>query len=230
MKAAEKDFLAVLRDTADPSRYARTEFDGLDKRKLREVLLKEQRYLCVYCQARIGEAGIPPIEHWRPLSDCPELALHWQNLYLSCSFAATCDGAKGDRRLAWTDDDEDLPWPTDAPYHDWLGYSRGGRVYVRSNAPLSAAQRRALELALDDQRDEGSRRGTILNLNHPSLVAARKSVIDSERTRLNKDYKNRHASIEERLLRAKGLLGRDKYSKFISVRVAWLTKTMGKDQ
>ncbi len=231
MKAAEKSFLVSVRGSSDPARHARIQFfDCLDKSKLREVLLKEQRYLCVYCQARIGETTIPRIEHWRPLSEVPELALRWQNLYLSCAFNATCDSAKGDRRLAWDEDDEDLPWPTDAPYHDWLGYSRGGKIYVQSNAPLSTAQRKALELALDDRRDGDRQRTSILNLNHPSLVSARKAIIDSERSRMDTDYPKRRASSEARHSRASGMLARKKYAKFISVRVAWLTKTMGKNR
>ncbi len=122
------------------------------------------------------------------------------------------------------------PWPTDAPYHDWIGYTKLGKAYVRTNAPLSAAQRKALGLALDDRSDGNRTRKSILNLNDRKLVAARKGVIDSERKIMEKVFGNRRVSIEEREARARKLLTEVEYREFISVRVAWLTKTMGKNQ
>jgi uncharacterized protein (TIGR02646 family) len=230
LKEAEKHLRKSLQgidDRAKRSLRSRDRFDSLDKKKLREVLLKEQRHLCVYCQ-RWLEGSNPPIEHWQPLSEVPELALRWENLYLSCSTRSTCDSVKKSYRLAWDKADDDLPWPTDAPYHDWIGYTKLGKAYVRTNAPLSTARRKALELALED-RSDGNRK-SILNLNDRKLVAARKGVIDSERRFLRKSFGDRRVSLEERAARAERLLSETEYREFISVRVAWLTKTMGKNQ
>src|SRR5437899_2471546 len=151
---AERDYLAALPPEAERSAHARTRFDGLDKRKLREVMYQEQRSICVFCERQIEEGNpVPRIDHWRPLSAHPEQALHWRNLYLSCASAETCDAAKGDRALRWGDADPHLPWPTDLGYEDLVGFTSRGDIYVRKDVVLDGAARRALELALDDCQD-----------------------------------------------------------------------------
>src|SRR5690606_29413380 len=95
MKKAESDFLAELATAGDASTFARDSFDSLEKPKLRTVLYREQGHLCVYCECRLEEGHpAPRIDHWRPLSKNPNLALHWPNLYLSCPTEATCDCRK----------------------------------------------------------------------------------------------------------------------------------------
>ena len=240
-------------DRPDRTRFARTEFDRLDKGKLREVLSGEQASLCVYCERRLSESGrtAPTVEHWRPLSGAPEYALHWRNLYLSCAANDTCDGAKGDRRLRWDDADPDLPWPTELDYEGLVGFDGDGRMYVRddvnvdeatrralalaiddmyvwNDAPIDEATWRALALTIDDHRHGAERRRAILNLNAPTLVAARRAALDSERTRMERDFENRRATRDEREERATRLLGRDRLPAFVSIRVAWLRKKLGR--
>ena len=221
-------------DRPDRTRFARTEFDRLDKGRLREVLSGEQASLCVYCERRLSENGWPApiVEHWIPLSGAPEYALHWRNLYLSCATTDTCDGAKGNRRLRWDDADPDLPWPTELDYERLVGFGSDGRMYVRADAPIDEATRRALALAIDALEYGGDRRRAILNLNHPTLMAERRAALDSERTRMEKDFENRHATRDEREERAAGLLGRDRHRlpAFVSIRVAWLRKKLGQGQ
>jgi uncharacterized protein (TIGR02646 family) len=231
MQQAERDFQAALRAKNDEERaeYARTQFDSLDKRKLRDVLYQEQRKICVYCERRIEEMSpVPRIDHWCPIHENPELALHWTNLYLSCPTADTCDIAKHDFRLVWDDEDPDLPWPTEAPYENWIGFTSGGEAYVRTDSPLDEAGRKALELAIADRYDGGRTRKSILNLNHPALVAARKAEIDRERTHLNNNFLDQTATAEERRSLAAALLAKNPYSQFVSIRAAWLRKTLGK--
>ena len=226
---AEQEYLTALPGSADRTRFARTEFDRLDKGKLRKVLSGEQASLCVYCERRLSENGGPPhIEHWIPLSGAPEYALHWRNLYLSCTTIDTCDGAKGDRRLRWDDADPDLPWPTERDYERLVGFDSDGRMYVCDDVDIDEATRRALALAIDDHRHGGDRRRAILNLNHPALMKRRRAAIDSERTRMEKDFENRTATRDEREERAARLLGRDRLPAFVSIRVAWLRKRLGR--
>lgn len=226
---AEREYLAALRGAADKARFARTEFDRLDKPKLRQVMHGEQGSICVYCESRLVENESPPnVEHWRPLSGATEYAIRWHNLYLSCPSPETCDGRKGARRLRADDAAPDLPWPTEFDYERIVGYGRGGDMYVRGDVHMDDATRRALDLAIDDQQQDGRQRRAILNLNHPTLVAARREALDSERRRMEMDFENRTATRGEREERAAQLLGRGQLPEFVSIRVAWLRKTLGR--
>lgn len=229
MQQAASEFQASLANATNMSEHARACFDALDKRKLRAVLYREQRYLCVYCERQLAEEPEPPpIEHWRALNRAPQDALNWENLYLSCPSPDTCDGAKGGEWLAWESADVPLPWPTEVAYESWFGFTSGGEMYVRSQAPLTTEQRRALELAVTYWDDEGQQQHSILNLNHPALVAARKAVIDSERSRIEREYPNRRAPEAARRARAANLLQGPKYLAFVGVRVALLERALGK--
>jgi uncharacterized protein (TIGR02646 family) len=231
MQAAERRFKASLAAAATQSEHARTQFNCLDKRKLRAVLYAEQRHLCVYCERRVKEkegSKAPPIEHWRPLSGCPDMALHWRNLYLSCTSASTCDGSKADRRLVWSEADNDLPWPSDASYEEWICFTSGGEAYVRMDAPLDDAKRKALELLIADGNDEGRKRKSILNLNHPALLEARMAAIDAERKRLEKDFPGHTATESDRRARVDAMLDESMYPEFVSIRVAYLNRMLGK--
>ena len=226
---AERAYLAALRGAADKARFARAEFDQLDKPKLRQVMHGEQGSICVYCESRLVENESPPhVEHWRPLSCAPEYAIHWHNLYLSCPSPETCDGNKGARRLKADDADPELPWPTEFAYERIVGYSRGGDMYVRNDVHIDGEARKALELAIDDGEHGGEQRKAILNLNHPTLVESRRAALDSERTRLERDFGQRTASREERAERATELFGQKPLREHVSIRVAWLRKTLGR--
>src|SRR5882672_5137898 len=137
LRDTERDYLAALPPEAERSTHARTRFNQLDKQKLREVMYREQRSICVFCEGPIGEGNpTPRIDHWRPLSVHPEHALHWKNLYLSCPSAETCDAAKGDRALRWDNADPHLSWPTDVRYEDLVGFTSRGDIYVRKDVAL----------------------------------------------------------------------------------------------
>lgn len=218
LQRAETEFrndLATL--GADPqtkSAFARATFDGLEKAKLREALYIEQGSLCVYCERRIKEGHpAPRIDHWHPLSDKPELALHWKNLYLSCPTESSCDCAKRETKLG-------LPWPIELSYERCVGFSSSGEMYVRTDAPLTDPQRDALQQALDT-----------LNLNHSDLVAARKAAIDAEKDRIARDFSNKTnttATRDQRAERARQLAAAAPLPSLVSIRIAWLNKTLGK--
>ena len=226
---AEREYLAALGGRTNKTRFARTEFDQLHKIKLRQVMYGEQGSICVFCERRLAEDLSPPhVDHWRPLRAVPEFAIHWNNLYLSCATRNTCDIRKGGQPLKAEDTDPDLPWPTEFAYECVVGFTSGGRMYVRSDVDLSDATRSALELAIDDDWHDGRRRNSILNLNHPSLVEARRASLDSERIRLERKSSKTAQSSDERTVRTAQILGQAPRPEHVSIRVAWLLDTLGR--
>lgn len=91
------------------------------KNDVRDALLRDQSHLCCYCLRRIARsvtsAGDEPavrvsptvemkVEHWRPQSQYPALALDWRNLLGACPgnmgaapSEQTCDTRKGDAEI-----------------------------------------------------------------------------------------------------------------------------------
>lgn len=229
MAKAEQDYLAALPAAQDKTAFARSEFDQLDKAKLRQVMYREQRSICIYCERTIQEGPpAPRVDHWKPLCANHGQALCWRNLYLSCPTPGTCDDAKGQRPLKWDAADPDLPWPIDFAYEDVLGFTSRGEIYVRSDANPDDTRRKALELSIDHRQDGDRKRAAILNLNHPTLVAARAAALDSERTKLQKEFEETTVSCDERTQRANALAGSDPLPQFVSIRIAWLKKMIGK--
>lgn len=194
----------------DHAAHARTSFNALEKALLRAVLYSEQHHVCVYCERRVKESNTPPIEHWHPVNGSPQHALDWDNLYLSCPNEGTCDDAKEGTPLG-------LPWPTQKAYEHVVGFTSGGEIYVRSDAPLTPAEHQALASAI-------SINGT-LNLNHSALVASRKAAIDAERKRLSGMGQNVPDTV--RSATAQSLLAEPERPPHISIRVAYLTRTLG---
>ena len=226
---AEQEYLGALGNRSNKAQFARSEFNQLDKAKLRQVIYGEQGSICVYCERRLSEDASPPqVEHWRPLSAVPEFAIHWKNLYLSCSTRDTCDSRKGARPLKAKDTDPDLPWPTDIAYERLVGFTSAGYMYVRSDVPLDRPTRNALELSIGDREHGGRTRRAILNLNHPTLREARSAALDSERTTLGLGQGSPTPSQEDRAERAAQILGRNPLPEHVSIRVAWLRKTLGR--
>lgn len=226
---AEREFVEALEGQANKNRFARTEFDQLHKAKLRHVMYGEQRSICVFCESRLSE-GVPPphVEHWRPLSAAPELAFHWNNLYLSCTTESTCESKKGRRPLKASAADPDLPWPTEFAYENFVGFTSAGHMYVRKDVDINDATRKALELAIDDCRHDDKLHASILNLNHPTLLEARRVSLDSERERLKRRSGQHVQSSEERTVRATQILDQDPRPEHVSVRVAWLLETLSR--
>ena len=228
IREAEHAYLESLPHAGDQAPFARSAFDRLDKGKLRTEMYQEQRSLCIFCERRIGEAHpAPRIDHWYPLSREPRLALHWNNLYLSCPKLETCDSAKGDHPFRW-DDGSHMPWPVTLRYEDVVGFNSRGEICVRSDAMSPDPVRPAIELAIAGRTDGGRVRPGIVNLNDPALVKARSAAVRGERKRLERDFENRTATRDEREQRASELLGRSQLPEFVSIRVAWLRKTLGR--
>ena len=113
-------------------------------------------------------------------------------------------------------------------YEDVVGFTSRGEIYVRPDAMSPDPVRRAIELAIADRSDGDRGRRGILNLNDPALVKARSAALRGERKRLQKHFENRTATRDEREQRASQLLRRSQLPEFVSIRVAWLRKTLGR--
>lgn len=218
---------AGLVDIADDERrtaYARNLFDDMNKSLLRKQLFEEQRYLCVFCERRIGETTPPleplAIDHWHPLSGFLEHAFTWDNLHVSCRFRHggeyTCDDHKKDRAL-------NLPWPVAFRYEDVLGFTSGGRMYVRKDVAIDDTLRTALAVALDEQPGP-PRVASTLNLNHPALRAAREAAIVA----VEEDIAaSPTVTPHERRQRVTDMLAKSERDEFVSARVAVWSGQLG---
>jgi uncharacterized protein (TIGR02646 family) len=74
-------------------------------KEIKDTLIRMFDGKCAFCESYIGNIDYGDIEHFKPKSKFPELAVSWENLFLSC---AKCNGAgqKGDK---WPTDDEGGP-------------------------------------------------------------------------------------------------------------------------
>jgi uncharacterized protein (TIGR02646 family) len=164
-----------------------TEFEDVrGKEKIRLALAIEQGYLCCYCLRRVEPVvGAIKIEHWASQRDTPERRFEWRNLLGSCMGGdgerlprrdLTCDTRKEDQALSVN--------PTDASHVALVRFRGDGRVHS-ANA--------AIQVDLD----------RTLNLNHVSLVRARKATIDSVRNELARRHPGswRRVTLEAELRR-----------------------------
>ena len=125
---SEGVYLATLPSRKNPVKFARDTFDGLDKAKLRKVMSGEQKSLCVYCERALSESDPSAhVEHWRPRSSAAEYALHWRNLYLSCSTRDTCGVRKDDRPSRPTTQIRTFPGPLNSTTKSWSASAAGAR-------------------------------------------------------------------------------------------------------
>jgi uncharacterized protein (TIGR02646 family) len=158
-KRPEPPTLTAWRAT-DPTNYE--DFDDMDG--LRASLASEQRGICCYCQSRIQpEIGSTKVEHWKSQSGHADLRLVYSNLLGACmgregkpGVDQHCDTFKGNKDLCRN--------PAD-PSHDVeavLSYRNDGRISSSNDL-------------FDTQLD------TVLNLNHPFLMNARKQELNAMR-------------------------------------------------
>ena len=212
LAAADAAYQLSRLTAADPVAHARSAFDSMHKRYLRDLLFVEQRYLCVYCEREIDEGHPPPpVDHWNPLSLYLHEVFDWNNLHLSCRGLDTCDDRKNSVAL-------NLPWPATFQYEDVLGFTSGGRLYVRTDVPVPPPVRQALEIALEDQSGPPIARSS-LNLNHPALCKAREAVIETEL--------EAPLTPAQRQRRVADLLALVRRAEFISARLAALNGQLG---
>jgi uncharacterized protein (TIGR02646 family) len=209
--------VAAIADAKARVKHARTQFTSMHKRHLRDLLFVEQAHLCVYCERQIDEGNPPPhVAHWNPLSLFLQQAFEWSNLHLSCLTVDTCDDRQKNEAL-------NLPWPVNFQYEDVLGFTSGGRMYVRTDVQVAAQVRQALAIALDDQPGPPSIRST-LNLNQPALREARAAAIEAEETVVESQPPMTAAQRQQRVAT---LLAQPRRDDFVSARLAYLSGQLG---
>ena len=226
---AEREYRTTLPDRSDRTKFARTEFDRLDKGKLRKVMSGEQSSLCVYCERRLSENREPAhVEHWRPLSGAPEHALHWRNLVPRLrddrhvrrrqGQPATQVGRRGSgssvahRARLRTAGRFRQRRPDVRPRR--RAHRRGNPESPRAGHRRSSARRGSA--AGDPQPESPDTRGG------PRCGAGQRA--DAAESRLHATHRIK----EERTARATQLLDQERRPAFVSIRVAWLRKRLGR--
>lgn len=145
---------------AQHRRINRTDYDGFrEKQELREALVCEQRGICCYCMARIEPNELTmKIEHFLSRSEHPNQRLVYNNLFGAClgnekNDAKThCDTFKGKKEFHFH-----MCQP--GHIHGQIKYKANGEIYSDN-------------VTLNDELE------SVLNLNLPELVKARKSTLD----------------------------------------------------
>lgn len=160
------DWKAAANDAWQPS-Y--DNLSGAPKQALKQALMREQGFLCCYCEQRLIDAD-SHIEHFKPQSDAPADALDFSNLLCSCQRQIKkgqprhCGNLKDD----WFDD-KLLVSPLDPDCARHFTYSGDGRIHaapgdlaaeetIKRPGPglpkLNALRAKAIEPFLDDDLDD----------------------------------------------------------------------------
>jgi uncharacterized protein (TIGR02646 family) len=145
---------------------------SIKKQALREVLAKEQGYICCYCEGKLvsedlqdedSQKNYSHIEHLRPQSRFEQLSLDYKNLLVSCQSELMpgeplhCGNAKGD----WFDE-EILVSPLQENCADFFEYTLAGEMLPTKDP----AKSRSATATIDR-----------LQLNIPKLKAMREAEI-----------------------------------------------------
>lgn len=106
-------------------------FDQLDKKPIREQLIREQHGLCAYCMRRIHADNSSVIEHWMPVDFNGACALEYRNMMLCCDGGRTenkkpkvlcCDASKGNTVIQIN--------PYNRQQMEKIRYDKNGRIYI----------------------------------------------------------------------------------------------------
>lgn len=142
---------------------------------VKEQLKKETYGKCMFCESTIGHIAYEHIEHYRPKSKYPRLTFDWSNLGLACPI---CNIKKGE--------EFDEQYPIVNPYidnpEDYLLFL-GTMVIHKSN------------------NKRGEITETLLELNRPELMEARKDRINSVRCLIDKYKMETNQTIKTLLLK-----------------------------
>jgi uncharacterized protein (TIGR02646 family) len=127
------------------------------KEELRQFLLKEQFFLCAYCNNRINEAEMK-IEHVKSQSQHTQNGLKYSNLLACCTGGEGkkedfqhCDTKKGDKEISFN------PADNDVNVEHFIKFDSSGKIY-------------------SDKEQVDNELNKVLNLNLASLVSARKDA------------------------------------------------------
>lgn len=109
-------------------------FDKMDKRRVREALIAEQKGLCAYCMCRIVNSGASTtIEHFVPLSRSKAGAMSYRNWLAVCKGGADIKPPTGQKRVICCDAKKSNTIakldPTDRRHMEQIAYYDDGTIY-----------------------------------------------------------------------------------------------------
>lgn len=126
---------------------AQTIVEHYKNKLIRDALGEETHHKCAYCESALGTTSYKYIEHIKPKSKHPELALTWENLTLACQ---VCNTNKSDT------DDPDLINP----------YEDEPREHIIFAGPLASPT-----------TDRGDLADKVFDLNRAALLQERKDKL-----------------------------------------------------
>lgn len=146
--------------------------DKQERIDLFDSLMKEQGYICCYCERELKE-GDSHIEHFKPKdkNKFPELELEYNNLFCSCQVNLKkgeplhCGNSKGN----WFDDNL-LISPLDQNCESKFRYTHDGQILPVDNDD-EAAKKTIEKLQLNLNKLKGLRKGVIDALLYDEDVA-----------------------------------------------------------
>ena len=147
--------------------------------ELRRILLKEQFYLCAYCQAKISETDCT-IEHILPKSLCNEESLNYYNLLVTCNADEHCNTYRSSRPIIPIIRYKNCDC-NDHGYHPYFQVTKQDyKVLVhnirnQSNLDIFYCS----QLFID-----------VTNLNHKNIILNRKKAVESLLLAIRPKYNN----------------------------------------
>jgi uncharacterized protein (TIGR02646 family) len=179
-----------------------------EKDELREVLAREQGFLCCYCMSRISaDADGMKIEHWAAQSRDKAAELHHANMLASCKGGdgmpqriQHCDTHKADKELTVS--------PTDPACERKVTYNPTTGE-IRSDDPV-------LHRDLDET----------LNLNLPWLKRNRKDALDNAIQRMERKREGEwsRSLLEKESERWSRKDGESKYPEYCRIVLYWIER------
>ena len=132
------------------------------KKKVHESLMREQGYICCYCEAAVATED-SHVEHFRPVGKYPDLQLDYSNLHCSCQREPSPGEPRhcGHRKGSWFDEDL-LVSPMAPDCGAWFRFTANGDIFPGADDDAAA--------------EETIRR---LGLNLSKLRALRAAAVDA---------------------------------------------------
>ena len=130
------------------------------KAEVHRSLLREQGYICCYCESRV-QVNDSHIEHFHPRSRYPGLALDYENLHCSCLRDLKPGQPRhcGHEKRSWFDD-KLLISPLQPDCETRFAFTPRGEIYARSSNDV-AAQTTIRKLSLDSPNLNRYRRAAV---------------------------------------------------------------------
>lgn len=209
----KREYKYLLEDTTPES--ARDAFDHLDKKPIRDSLVKEQHGICAYCMRRIDSNIHMTIEHWSSIKVDPDRCLDYGNMLGVCNGgreAGTtnpsvsrcilcCDASKGDMEITIS--------PLNSEHMKLIRYSSEGRIYT-----------------YPEDEDLEKDINEVLNLNAIMLIEGRKEAYRSY-VKFMEIQKKRKRSIRSTIEKEiERLEGETTYGEFVGVVLYFLKKRL----